>query len=129
MDLAEFEALNSLGETQTFERKVEGQWRDGLKSLCGMVNAIGTPGFVALGVSPDGTVQGVTGDTDVGCPRFHGGGFLESRRPPFVVPSFKLDGGKHAKRRVSTLAIVKDLQVLEDRIGQLDPGLPTFSIE
>jgi hypothetical protein len=30
---------------------------------------------------------------------------------------------EHAKRRVSALSIVEDLQVLEDRVGELDASL------
>ena len=38
--------------------------------------------------------------------------------------SLELDRGKHAKRRVAALADAKDLEGLEDRIGQLDAGPP-----
>lgn len=45
------------------------------------------------------------------------------------MSSFELDGCQHAKRRVPTLAIVPDLEKLEDSGGQLDPGLPPTRIQ
>ncbi len=42
---------------------------------------------------------------------------------------FILDGCEHAKRRVTALAIVEDLEVFEDRVRELDTRLPTLSIE
>ncbi len=41
----------------------------------------------------------------------------------------ELDGCQHLKRRVAALAIVEDLQILEDRVGQLHSGLPCLSVE
>jgi hypothetical protein len=37
-----------------------------------------------------------------------------------LMSSLELDWRKHAKRRVTTLAVMEDLEVLEDRVGQLD---------
>ena len=34
------------------------------------------------------------------------------------MPSLELDRRKHAKRRVAALAVVEDLEVLEDRVGE-----------
>jgi len=45
------------------------------------------------------------------------------------VPSLELDRGKHAKRRVTALAIVEDLEVLEDGIRELDVGPPVSAVE
>jgi hypothetical protein len=36
---------------------------------------------------------------------------------------------EHAKRRVPALTIVEDLEVLEDRRGQFDAGVPPFAVE
>lgn len=63
MDLKSFNALNSGGESQTYERKVDGQWKEGLKGVCAMINTSGR-GMLACGVRPDGTIEGVTGDLD-----------------------------------------------------------------
>jgi len=43
--------------------------------------------------------------------------------------SFEFDGCKHAKRRVSALAIVKDFEVFENCGGELDAGVPTLAVE
>jgi len=45
------------------------------------------------------------------------------------VSSFELDGCEHAKGGVAPLAVVEHLEVLEDRVGQLDPGPPSLSVE
>ena len=44
------------------------------------------------------------------------------------MSSLELDRAKHAKRRVSALAVMEDLEVLEDRIGQLHPGPPVAAM-
>jgi hypothetical protein len=44
------------------------------------------------------------------------------------MPSLELDWGKHAKSRVTALAVMEDLEVLEDRVGQLDAGPPGSAI-
>lgn len=53
-------------ESQVFERKRSlGLQREGLESLCGMVNAEGGQGSVAFGIAPDGQLVGVEpGDLD-----------------------------------------------------------------
>ena len=63
MDLQAFVALNSYGESQTYERKLDGQWQQGLKGICAMLNTNGR-GTLACGVRDDGTIVGVTGDLD-----------------------------------------------------------------
>jgi hypothetical protein len=42
---------------------------------------------------------------------------------------FVLDRGEHADGGVAALAVVEDFLVLEDRVGQLDPGLPFPAVE
>ena len=63
MEIQTFNTLNSTGESQSYERKVDGQWQKGLKGICAMVNASGR-GTLACGVRDDGTIAGVTGDLD-----------------------------------------------------------------
>jgi predicted HTH transcriptional regulator len=63
MDLRAFVALSGHGESQTFERKLDGQWQQGLKGICAMLNTSGR-GTLACGVRDDGTIVGVTGDLD-----------------------------------------------------------------
>src|ERR1035437_5741515 len=46
-----------------------------------------------------------------------------------LVPSLELDWCKHAQCRMTALAIVEDLEALEDRIGQLDPCTPDAPVE
>lgn len=58
MDLQSFNTLNRLGESQTYERKVDGQWQTGLTGICAMLNSSGR-GTLACGVRNDGTVAGV----------------------------------------------------------------------
>jgi hypothetical protein len=45
------------------------------------------------------------------------------------MPSLELDGGEHAERRMSALAVVEDLKVLEDRICEFDPCPPPSAVE
>ena len=45
------------------------------------------------------------------------------------MPSLELDRCEHTQGRVAALAIVEDLEVLEDRARQLDSGLPPLPIE
>ena len=47
----------------------------------------------------------------------HGGGVLELYR------------GEHAQRAVASGAVVEDLQVLKDRVGQLHPSLPAAPVQ
>jgi predicted HTH transcriptional regulator len=63
MDLQTFLELNSRGESQTYERKLDAQWQQGLKGICAMLNTSGR-GTLACGVRHDGAVVGVTGDLD-----------------------------------------------------------------
>ena len=53
-------------ESQVFERKKSlGLQREGLESLCGMVNAYAAQGTVVFGIAPDGELVGVEpGDLD-----------------------------------------------------------------
>ena len=43
--------------------------------------------------------------------------------------SFELNGGEHAKRGVSSLAVVEYLEVFKDGCGELDAGLPALAVE
>ncbi len=43
--------------------------------------------------------------------------------------TLKLDRRLHAKRRVPALSIVEDLEVLEDRVRELDARVPSLPIE
>ena len=45
------------------------------------------------------------------------------------MPSLELDWCKHAKCRVTALAVMEDLEVFEDGVGQLDAGSPGAAIE
>jgi hypothetical protein len=40
-----------------------------------------------------------------------------------------LDRGEPAQGTVATLPVVEDLQVLKDRVGELDPGGPPLTVE
>jgi hypothetical protein len=52
-----------------------------------------------------------------------------TRRTGTRVESFILDGAERAQRAVASLPVVEDLQILEDRVGQLDAGLPPAAVE
>jgi hypothetical protein len=43
----------------------------------------------------------------------------------FEVEVFILDRGPHPERTVTALAVVEDLEVLEDRVRELDAGSST----
>jgi hypothetical protein len=45
------------------------------------------------------------------------------------VPGLELDWGKHAQCRATALAIVEDLEVLEDRVRQLHPSPPAPTVQ
>jgi hypothetical protein len=45
------------------------------------------------------------------------------------VSSFELDWCEHAKSRVAPLAVVELLEILEDRVRQLDPGAPALPVQ
>ena len=61
------------------------------------------------------------------CLGFGGVGWLDSRCRR-VMSSLGLTGCSHARRRVVTLAVVEDLYVLKDCVGQLDFGLTAMSV-
>lgn len=42
---------------------------------------------------------------------------------------FELYRRKHLKRTVTTLAIVEDLKVFKDHVGEFHPGTPPLSIQ
>jgi hypothetical protein len=52
-----------------------------------------------------------------------------SCRCRWLIDGFELDGCEHAKRGVAALAVVEDLEVLEDRVGELDSGVPALAVE
>lgn len=54
---------------------------------------------------------------------------LGSRCCCLLVSSFELDWCEHAKRCVPSLAVVPDLEVFEDGVGQLDAGSPALAVE
>src|SRR5688572_6425998 len=68
-------------------------------------------------------------------PEFGGGGKLASRRrdwPDRPLPGLKLDRCQHTERRVPALTIVEDLEVLEQRVGELQsrsPGPPVQELD
>lgn len=66
MDLDAINDLVRRAESQVFERKKSlSLQREGLESLCGMVNADSAQGAVVFGVAPDGKLVGVgPGDLD-----------------------------------------------------------------
>jgi len=37
--------------------------------------------------------------------------------------------GQHAEAAVTPLPVVEDLEVVEDRVGQLDPGVPASAVQ
>ena len=39
------------------------------------------------------------------------------------------DRGEHPERAVTSLSVVEDLEVLEDRVGELDASLPLATVE
>ena len=43
--------------------------------------------------------------------------------------TFIFDGRYHSKCRVPASSIVKDLEVLEDRVGELNPSAPAFAVQ
>jgi hypothetical protein len=45
------------------------------------------------------------------------------------VVQFKFDRRQHAETRVASPAVVEDLDVFEDRVRELDPGLPAAGVE
>jgi hypothetical protein len=41
-----------------------------------------------------------------------------------LIAELVFDGHEHSERGVPLLAVVEDLQVFEDRVGELEAGLP-----
>jgi hypothetical protein len=64
----------------------------------------------------------------LGRPRFRRAGLLDSCCGSWFTSSLELDRREHAKRGVSTLAIMEDLEVFEDRVGELYAGPPAFAV-
>ena len=60
----------------------------------------------------------------LGCPGFGGVGGLDLCRCHWLIAGFELEGCEDAKGGVPTLAVVEDLEVFEDRVGQLDSCAP-----
>lgn len=46
-----------------------------------------------------------------------------------VVAELVLDRAEHAERGVPPLTVVEDLKVLEDRVGELETGVPSLAVE
>ena len=46
-----------------------------------------------------------------------------------AVAQFVFDRGEHAERGVAALAVVEDLEVFEDRVGQFQAGPPLAAVE
>ena len=64
-------------------------------------------------------------------PGFGGVAFLDSGclAVGVDVVQFKFDRGQHAETGVPSPAVVEHLDVLEDRVRELDPGLPAARVE
>jgi hypothetical protein len=58
---------------------------------------------------------------DRGCER-SGGSLL-------VVEGFIFGGCKHLERAVTALAVVEDLEILEEGVGELETGPPSLTVE
>src|SRR5687767_6338261 len=68
----------------------------------------------------------------VGCPGFGRGAKLASRygaRRRRPLAGLELEWRQHAQRRMSTLTVVEDLQVLEERGGQFQSGGPDLPVQ
>ena len=46
-----------------------------------------------------------------------------------AMDGFVFDWGVHSKARVTSLSVVEDLKVLEDRVGEFDTGAPSFPVQ
>ena len=58
------------------------------------------------------------------CPGLGGATFLDLNAAVVgLCQASNSTGGKHAKRRMPALPVVEDLEVLEDRVGELNPSL------
>src|SRR4029450_5483189 len=73
-------------------------------------------GYEVVGSVPETAVPLVSWSRGVGF-SCHGGCLLELYR------------GQHAEAAVAALSVVEDLQVLKDRIRQLDAGAPAVSVQ
>jgi len=62
----------------------------------------------------------------LGRPRFRRAGLLDSCCGSWFASSLELDRREHAKRGVSTPAIMDDLEVFEDRVGEFYAVPPTY---
>jgi len=65
-------------------------------------------------------------------PQFGGVAFLDSgghRCGVVAVDQFIFDWCPHPESRVASAAVVEDLDVLEDRVGEFDPGAPAAGVE
>ena len=66
----------------------------------------------------------------MGVPGCRGLGFLEfSTRRLVVDGDSHVRWGVHSELRMAALSIVVDLEVFEQRVGELDAGLPAFGAE
>ena len=63
------------------------------------------------------------------CPGFAGAGLLDSGSGYGLGLEFVLDGAEHAGGGVAALAVVEDLEVVEDRVGQFQAGAPSLAVE
>ena len=45
------------------------------------------------------------------------------------MSSFELDWGQHAKGGVLSRPVVPDLQIFEDRVRELDAGVPPLAVQ
>ena len=79
----------------------------------GFLEALACPWLCGVGGLP--SFCGV-GELDPSC---HGGG----------LAGLELDRAEHAQGAVATLAVMEDLEVFEDGVGELDAGPPAVSVE
>lgn len=66
------------------------------------------------------------------CPGFLGVGLLAfgfMRRFRSCSGAVRIRSGEHAERGVASLAVVEDLEVLEDRFGEFQPRPPFAAVE
>ena len=54
---------------------------------------------------------------------------MESGHCRWSALKFKFNRCHHAKRRVTALAIVEDLEILEQRGGEFDPRVPPLAVQ
>lgn len=66
---------------------------------------------------------------DTTCPEFGGLERLDSCRLRWHRSNLELDGRHHAKRRVATLAVVEDFEVVERHLDEFDTALPAVPVE